>query len=174
MNLIYVQVSMLGSRFAVLMLFTRIFKQWVLGVIGKSGRYRTCLKVQICCLRFLWSKDVSEVGLPNSSTMKHFQFPLVHLMCPFRCALAGYHFLDGVSADRHHTLNKPMETLQPRPWCRSHLSLPECEVRTIQISHDWVLPGMYGSVNTSRLYSFGLKKKLRIKLKGKKTQSQLV
>lgn len=25
---------MLGSRFAVLMLFTRIFKQWVLGVIG--------------------------------------------------------------------------------------------------------------------------------------------
>lgn len=31
------QVSMLGSRFAVLMLFTRIFKQWILGVIGKSG-----------------------------------------------------------------------------------------------------------------------------------------
>ncbi|CAG5854003.1 unnamed protein product [Menidia menidia] len=28
------RVSMLGSRFAVLMLFTRIFKQWVLGVIG--------------------------------------------------------------------------------------------------------------------------------------------
>lgn len=25
---------MLGSRFAVLMLFTRIFKYWVLGVIG--------------------------------------------------------------------------------------------------------------------------------------------
>lgn len=30
------QVSMLGSRFAVLMLFTRVFKQWVLGVIGRS------------------------------------------------------------------------------------------------------------------------------------------
>lgn len=30
------QVSMLGSRFAVLMLFTRVFKQWILGVIGKS------------------------------------------------------------------------------------------------------------------------------------------
>uniref|UniRef100_A0A3P8VXT0 XK-related protein n=1 Tax=Cynoglossus semilaevis TaxID=244447 RepID=A0A3P8VXT0_CYNSE len=28
------RVSMLGSRFAVLMLFTRIFKQWILGVIG--------------------------------------------------------------------------------------------------------------------------------------------
>uniref|UniRef100_A0A087X422 XK-related protein n=2 Tax=Poecilia formosa TaxID=48698 RepID=A0A087X422_POEFO len=28
------RVGMLGSRFAVLMLFTRIFKQWVLGVIG--------------------------------------------------------------------------------------------------------------------------------------------
>uniref|UniRef100_A0A1A8R3R5 XK-related protein n=1 Tax=Nothobranchius rachovii TaxID=451742 RepID=A0A1A8R3R5_9TELE len=28
------RVSMLGSRFAVLMLFTRIFQQWVLGVIG--------------------------------------------------------------------------------------------------------------------------------------------
>ncbi|XP_059211636.1 XK-related protein 5-like [Centropristis striata] len=28
------RVSMLGSRFAILMLFTRIFKQWVLGVIG--------------------------------------------------------------------------------------------------------------------------------------------
>lgn len=28
------RVAMLGSRFAVLMLFTRIFKQWVLGVIG--------------------------------------------------------------------------------------------------------------------------------------------
>lgn len=31
-----VQLSMLGSRFAVLMLFTRVFKQWILGVIGKS------------------------------------------------------------------------------------------------------------------------------------------
>ncbi|XP_041646679.1 XK-related protein 5b [Cheilinus undulatus] len=28
------RVGMLGSRFAVLMLFTRIFKQWILGVIG--------------------------------------------------------------------------------------------------------------------------------------------
>ncbi|XP_019747000.1 XK-related protein 5b [Hippocampus comes] len=28
------RVSMLGSRFGVLMLFTRVFKQWVLGVIG--------------------------------------------------------------------------------------------------------------------------------------------
>ncbi|XP_069029887.1 XK-related protein 5b [Embiotoca jacksoni] len=28
------RISMLGSRFAVLMLFTRIFKQWILGVIG--------------------------------------------------------------------------------------------------------------------------------------------
>ncbi|XP_076738094.1 XK-related protein 5 isoform X1 [Maylandia zebra] len=28
------RVSMLGSRFAILMLFTRIFKQWILGVIG--------------------------------------------------------------------------------------------------------------------------------------------
>ncbi|XP_077451217.1 XK-related protein 5b isoform X2 [Stigmatopora argus] len=28
------RVSMLGSRFGVLMLFTRIFKQWILGVIG--------------------------------------------------------------------------------------------------------------------------------------------
>ncbi|XP_053722341.1 XK-related protein 5b [Synchiropus splendidus] len=28
------RVGMLGSRFAVLMLFTRVFKQWVLGVIG--------------------------------------------------------------------------------------------------------------------------------------------
>ncbi|XP_042346195.1 XK-related protein 5b [Plectropomus leopardus] len=28
------RVSMLGSRFAVLMLFTRIFKQWILGVMG--------------------------------------------------------------------------------------------------------------------------------------------
>ncbi|XP_049419195.1 XK-related protein 5-like isoform X1 [Epinephelus fuscoguttatus] len=28
------RVSMLGSRFAVLMLFTRIFKQWILGVLG--------------------------------------------------------------------------------------------------------------------------------------------
>ncbi|KAM9860521.1 XK-related protein 5-like [Aulostomus maculatus] len=28
------RVSMLGSRFAVLLLFTRIFKQWILGVIG--------------------------------------------------------------------------------------------------------------------------------------------
>lgn len=28
---------MLGSRFAVLMLFTRVFKQWVLGVIGGSS-----------------------------------------------------------------------------------------------------------------------------------------
>lgn len=27
---------MLGSRFAVLMLFTRVFKEWVLGVIGES------------------------------------------------------------------------------------------------------------------------------------------
>lgn len=31
------QVSMLGSRFAVLMLFARVFKQWVLGVIGRSS-----------------------------------------------------------------------------------------------------------------------------------------
>ena len=31
------QVGMLGSRFAILMLFTRIFKQWILGVIGQSG-----------------------------------------------------------------------------------------------------------------------------------------
>lgn len=30
------QVSMLGSRFAVLMLFARVFKQWVLGVVGSS------------------------------------------------------------------------------------------------------------------------------------------
>lgn len=74
MNLIYLQVSMLGSRFAVLMLFTRIFKQWVLGVIGKSWRYRTCLKVQICCLHFLWSKDVSE-DLPIFSTIKTFSVP---------------------------------------------------------------------------------------------------
>ncbi|XP_010794206.1 XK-related protein 5-like [Notothenia coriiceps] len=28
------RISMLGSRFAILMLFTRIFKQWILGVIG--------------------------------------------------------------------------------------------------------------------------------------------
>ncbi|KAF7662101.1 hypothetical protein LDENG_00246240 [Lucifuga dentata] len=28
------RVSMLGSRFAILMLFTRVFKQWILGVIG--------------------------------------------------------------------------------------------------------------------------------------------
>lgn len=31
------QVSMLGSRCAVIMLFTRIFRQWILGVIGESG-----------------------------------------------------------------------------------------------------------------------------------------
>lgn len=33
---LWFQVSMLGSRFGVLMLFTRVFKQWVLGVIGMS------------------------------------------------------------------------------------------------------------------------------------------
>ncbi|PWA29205.1 hypothetical protein CCH79_00006115, partial [Gambusia affinis] len=44
------RVGMLGSRFAVLMLFTRIFKQWVLGVIGKP---RPHAEVQL-----LWYKTV--------------------------------------------------------------------------------------------------------------------
>lgn len=35
--LFFLQVGMLGSRCAILMLFARIFNQWVLGVIGKSG-----------------------------------------------------------------------------------------------------------------------------------------
>lgn len=37
LSCLYWQVSMLGSRFAVLMLFTRVFKQWVLGVVGRSS-----------------------------------------------------------------------------------------------------------------------------------------
>lgn len=45
---------MLGSRFAVLMLFTRIFKQWVLGVIGmfESHNYMLWLMFDVMQLFF--------------------------------------------------------------------------------------------------------------------------
>lgn len=42
---ICLQVAMLGSRFAVLMLFTRVFRQWILGVLGKCAFQRWLSKL---------------------------------------------------------------------------------------------------------------------------------
>lgn len=54
---------MLGSRFAVLMLFTRIFKQWILGVLGKSGCQGFIPKLMLSNLTVHFLLDKAESGL---------------------------------------------------------------------------------------------------------------
>lgn len=65
------QVSMLGSRFAVLMLFTRVFKQWVLGVIGRSSFIPPSF--------FKWLNEAISTGIPIERT--------------HRCLISGVHWL---------------------------------------------------------------------------------
>lgn len=60
MHFVCLQVGMLGSRFAVLMLFTRIFKQWVLGVIGIIS-YSLFLHLNILLHIFKRLKQILEM-----------------------------------------------------------------------------------------------------------------
>ncbi|XP_068168990.1 XK-related protein 5b [Antennarius striatus] len=83
------RVGMLGSRFAVLMLFTRIFKQWILGVIGVHWLGTT-----------FWMVSQQTDIIRSTSRWRIFNLVLgaVHVFLflnvkygPSRCRMAGFY-----------------------------------------------------------------------------------